>query len=88
MIDLFREWDANGDGTITKKELRAAMPKLGIDVPKKVIDDLFDSWDPDGSGEVRRSALAPLHTAPLRRPPAACPQRAQARDLDLSMIPV
>ena len=28
------------------------MPLLGLEVPKKVIDELFDSWDPDGSGEI------------------------------------
>ena len=49
VIDLFREWDEDGDGTVSKKEFRKAMPLLGLDVPKKEIDALFDEWDPDGS---------------------------------------
>ena len=61
VIDLFREWDGNKDGTVSKKEFRKAMPELGLDVPVDIIDALFDSWDPDGSGsitlrEVTRSA--------------------------------
>ena len=50
VLDLFREWDVNGDGEVSKKEFRDAMPKLGFELPVKVIDDLFDSQDPDGSG--------------------------------------
>ncbi len=52
ILDLFREWDADGDGEISKKEFRKAMPKLGFEVPLNVIDELFDSADPDGSGVI------------------------------------
>ena len=34
VIDLFREWDEDGDGTVSKKEFRKAMPLLGLEVPK------------------------------------------------------
>ena len=50
MMDLFREWDEDGDGEITKKEFRAAMTRMGLDLPKKDVDGLFDSWDPSGGG--------------------------------------
>lgn len=50
ILDLFREWDTNGDGEVSKKEFRDAMPKLGFHLPAKVINDLFESYDPDGSG--------------------------------------
>tara|TARA_B100000767_G_C19274370_1_gene332740 strand:+ start:185 stop:313 length:129 start_codon:yes stop_codon:yes gene_type:complete len=30
VIDLFREWDENGSGAVTKKEFRVAMPLLGL----------------------------------------------------------
>ena len=50
VLDLFREWDANGDGQVSKKEFRKAMPLLGIDLPVKAIDELFDQHDPDKSG--------------------------------------
>ena len=36
MIDLFREWDSDGDGEITKKEFRSAMARMGLDLPPKV----------------------------------------------------
>ena len=52
VIDLFREWDEDGDGVVSKKEFRKAMPLLGLEVPKKEIDALFESWDPDGSGRL------------------------------------
>ena len=35
VVDLFREWDEDGDGTISKKEFRKAMPLLGLEAPKK-----------------------------------------------------
>jgi Ca2+-binding EF-hand superfamily protein len=54
VIDLFKEWDEDGDGTVSKKEFRKAVPMLGLDpVPSKAdIDALFDQWDPDGSGNI------------------------------------
>ena len=52
VIDLFREWDEDGSGTIDRKEFRRAMPLLGLDVPREVVDELFDHWDPDQSGEL------------------------------------
>ena len=57
VIDLFREWDEDGDGVVSKKEFRKAMPLLGLEVPKKEIDALFDSWDPDGSGSLTLKEL-------------------------------
>ena len=50
VLDLFREWDDDGNGAIDKKELRLAVAALGYDAPKKEVDMLFDSLDGDGSG--------------------------------------
>ena len=36
VIDLFREWDTDGDGEVSRAEFHKAMPLLGLDVPKKV----------------------------------------------------
>jgi Ca2+-binding EF-hand superfamily protein len=50
-----REWDPNGDGTITKQEFRLNVRKLfPKDTPPKVqdIDALFQSLDDDGSGSL------------------------------------
>ena len=57
VIDLFRQWDEDNDGTISKAEFRKAMPLLGLDVPKKEIDRLFDSWDLDRSGSLELTEL-------------------------------
>ena len=57
VIDLFREWDEDGDGTVSKKEFRRAMPLIGLDLPRKEIDGVFDTWDPDGSGEIGLNEL-------------------------------
>ena len=45
LIDLFREWDTDGNGAIDKKEFRQAVAALGYDVPKKEVDKLFDALD-------------------------------------------
>ena len=48
VMDLFREWDEDGDGHITRKEFRSAMVRMGLEVPQYEVDLLFDSWDPGG----------------------------------------
>merc|ERR1712083_1037057 len=60
VIDLFREWDIDGDGQITRKEFHKAMPMLGLEVPKREIDKVFDEFDPDGSGEISYTELKAL----------------------------
>ena len=52
MLDLFQHWDDNGDGEITRAEFHKAMPALGLDVPKKDIDELFNEWDSGGDGSL------------------------------------
>ena len=65
VVDLFKEWDTDGDGTVSKKEFRKAIPALGLDVPRAEIDALFDQFDPDGSGDIALSELNKM----LRRGP-------------------
>jgi hypothetical protein len=50
VLDLFREWDTDGDGEVSRTEFLNAMPKLGFNAPKKDVLELFDSWDKDGGG--------------------------------------
>ena len=52
VMDLFREWDQDGDGEITRKEFRGAMVRMGLEVPQPDVDLLFDSWDPSGGGTI------------------------------------
>ena len=60
VIDLFREWDDDGDGQVTKKEFRKAMNQFGLDAHRKEVEALFDSWDPDGSGSIEYKELNKL----------------------------
>jgi len=66
VVDLFREWDDDHSGTVSKKEFRKAMPMLGLSVPTADIDALFEAWDPDKSGAIEIKELNKL----LRRPVA------------------
>ena len=52
VIDLFRSWDHDGDGVITRREFHKAMDLLGLEVPKAAIDTIFTRWDKDGGGEL------------------------------------
>ena len=54
---LFREWDANGDGEVSRTEFHKAMPAIGLEVSKKAIDDLFTEWDRDRSGSIDYTEL-------------------------------
>ena len=50
VVDLFRDMDADGSGSISAPEFREAMRSLGYEVPKKELDELFRFLDHDGSG--------------------------------------
>ena len=52
VIDLFREWDDDGNGLIDKKEFRQALIGLGYSAPKAEVNTLFESFDKDGGGSV------------------------------------
>ena len=52
VIDLFWEWDEDGDGTVSKREFRRAIIQLGLEVPPAAVDELFDSFDKDGGGAI------------------------------------
>lgn len=60
VMDLFREWDQDGDGEVSKKEFRKAMPAIGLEVPVKEVDALFDSWDKDGGGSLNYKELSKI----------------------------
>ena len=66
IIDMFREWDVNGDGIVNRAEFHRALPMLGIDAPKAEVDALFSEWDKDGSGELGYDELKAILKAPIR----------------------
>lgn len=54
VIDLFRSWDENNDGFLSREEFRRALPMLGISVPRGVqgIDEMFEAFDGNGNGRI------------------------------------
>ena len=57
VIDIFREWDEDASGTVSRREFRKALPMLGIRCKRDDADDLFDQLDDDGSEELEYSEL-------------------------------
>lgn len=58
VIDLFREFDEDGDGEISSAELHKALPLLGIPLSREQTQEAFDSWDVRTRAEPR-AARAP-----------------------------
>ena len=56
-IDLFRAWDVDGSGEVTRKEFHSGMKKLGFNAPKLAINNLFDEWDTDDGGKIKLGEL-------------------------------
>ena len=53
VIDLFKQWDNDGDGTISRSEFVKAMPMLGLqDCLPIEINALFSAFDPSGDGDI------------------------------------
>jgi len=57
IIDVFREWDEDGSGTVSRKEFRQALPLFGLRLERAQADELFDGFDDDGSGELDYAEL-------------------------------
>ena len=52
VIDLLRDWDEDGNGSVSLKEFSKALPILGFTFDKETVAELFAEFDGDGSGEV------------------------------------
>ena len=57
VIDLFREWDEDADGLVSKKEFRQAISALGYNANKADLDAVFATFDEDGSGDIEYGEL-------------------------------
>jgi len=57
VIDIFREWDEDGDGLVSKKEFRNAVSALGYQAPREDVDAVFSLFDEDGSGMIEYGEL-------------------------------
>lgn len=59
IITFFRTMDRDGNGTITKAELEAALPLVGLNGDNKVaLDAVFDSMDENHDGELEYEEFA------------------------------
>lgn len=76
ILDLFRSWDDNFDGVITRVEFHEALRILGLDVEEETIDIIFTQWDRDASGCItldeltkilRSASTATKHIESLRK---------------------
>ena len=59
IITLFKQWDENGDGRVSKAEFKRAMRALfGFgEADDDAVDDAFDRVDTDFSGEIEYREL-------------------------------
>ena len=58
LIDLFRQWDEDGNGAVDKEEFRKAVLALGYKVPKRFLYAAFDSLDDSGDGLIQYDELS------------------------------
>ena len=94
VVDLFKEWDINHDGRISKVEFRRSITRL-LDErpPKEAVDALFDEMDADRGGTIEYRELykllrrrksdgprKPLWAARRRSPRRPLPRRWQTGD--------
>ena len=64
MAALMKAWDTNGDGELSKMELRQAVRgkkegELGLKATNQEVDQLFDDFDADGGGTLDLKELRP-----------------------------
>lgn len=55
VLHLFQEWDTNGDGAISKRELFMALQHLGLannELAHRAVESLFSLLDKDGGGTI------------------------------------
>lgn len=72
VINLFNEWDYNGDGLVSRNEFHKAMAHLSFDAPKATVDALFDIIDKNKSSYIEyRELTKALHDHPALNKPGA-----------------
>jgi len=88
VIDLFRQFDDDGDGKVSVFEFLKAMRELGLEAPPQEILPVFNSIDRDGSGFMELRELEKLlrnsikqqpHLKPLPVHPLPKPKMGSAR---------
>ena len=57
LSELFREWDTDGDGMVSKREFRKGVTMLRLGAPVEAVNDLYDAWDVNGDGLLSFEAM-------------------------------
>ena len=57
ILDLFRQWDTDRSGAVSKQEFTNGIRRAGFDAKQKDLDLIFDDLDQDRSGELEYSEL-------------------------------
>ena len=73
VADLFREWDDDESGTVSRAEFSKAMKQLGYEGSDEDVQLVFDSMDPDGSGSLAYKELQDLLKRSVEINPALKP---------------
>lgn len=70
---LLNQWDVNGDGLISKQELRRGVAKLGVGAPAREINSFFNQISKSGDTATIPQVIHALHKAvnPDYAPPPA-----------------
>lgn len=57
VLDVFKAWDADNTGTLSRAEFAKAMVRMGVKCTRAELFKLFNEIDPDGSGEINYREL-------------------------------
>ena len=60
VTELFRAWDDNGDGRVSRKEFCKGVRLFGLGAPLEEIEALYDRFDPNGDGTIEFNELNSL----------------------------
>ena len=91
VLDLFRQWDENGDGEVSREEFTQSFAEedrlmTGLSVSMQEAALLFDEWDADGSGTISFQELKKC--LKKKRKPTEPARRARHGGVRLQPIPL
>ena len=66
VVDVFKAWDVDNNGTLSRTEFARAMVRMGVKASRAELFKLFSELDPDGSGQIN---YRELHWAIKERKP-------------------
>lgn len=78
VIDLFRQLDVDGSGSVSMVEFVKAMREIGLQAPTDSIAAVFHSFDPDHSGSIEYQELHNLLVRSVQKHPRLEPLKTKA----------